>query len=293
MRTNRISVVNVFSEHSETSCHQCYFYGGIPNTYCPPLPRLFPLGRGDVARAHAPPDWRRSQDRVVRGMGGGGREGPTRDAWPPPPPLAAHPGAGATRRWRRAEGASPSGGAGVPIPAALPRLDGMVAMPPGHARGPRASPRRPPRAAPSVARHRPRPRGGRLWRRRRGTERPHQATKKKKDGPSRRPFPFPILPPHPLSTSPSPPPSPPPTRHDKPRDQTKRPLQQNSGPTAPFHPPRQIPRWGGGKNEGRPHGSPTRPSRCPRRSPPPWSRPPCRPTPPPCRLLRAGRRAGA
>lgn len=115
----------IFKNISKRVVTRVTFHGGIPNRCRPPLPRLSPLGRGDVAGAHAPPGGRRFQDRVARGTGGGGRAGPTRDAWPPPPPVAPHPGAGAMRRWRCAAGASPAGGAGATVPTARARRGGV------------------------------------------------------------------------------------------------------------------------------------------------------------------------
>lgn len=159
-----------------------------------------------------------------RGEGGErgrrGTPGHPRPPWPPTPGQAQC-AAGGARRVRR-----PRGGRAPLFPPPVRGAGGLVTVRPGHARGGRASTRWPPRAAAAATRPRPRPRGGRLWRRRRGTERPRQEKKKK-----RRAKPTAL----PLSL----------------HDQTKQRLQQNGGPTAPFHPPRQTPRWGVGRQRAR------------------------------------------
>lgn len=113
-----------------------------------------------------------------RGEGGErgrrGTPGHPRHPWPPTPGQAQCAAGGARRVRRPRRGRAPL------FPPPVRGAGGLVTVPPGHARGGRASTRWPPRAAAAATRPRPRPRGGRLWRRRRGTERPRQEKKKKK-----------------------------------------------------------------------------------------------------------------
>lgn len=127
-----------------------------------------------------------------RGEGGErgrrGTPGHPRHPWPPTPGQAQCAAGGARRVRRPRRGRAPL------FPPPVRGAGGLVTVPPGHARGGRASTRWPPRAAAAATRPRPRPRGGRLWRRRRGTERPRQEKKKKKAGQADGSSPFPTRP---------------------------------------------------------------------------------------------------